>query len=183
MAPSQRFDITYQTLHSELVQRSLEESFTSEFSSKGRFVAVEVKGKKYWYFDTPKPEGGGQERRYVGPVDDPEITKKVEAFKDLKADLKKLNELPSAKDAAVSLPRDARGLSAAPVADNRPSGGSIGEVRLVPHEGVLVGTVAYQRYSAVLADGSMRSPCKLATPTLRHSMKSRWASRIPCPHP
>src|SRR5260370_7544500 len=44
--------------------------------------------KKYWYFDTPKPEGGAQDLRYVGPVDDPEITKMVEAFKDLKADLK-----------------------------------------------------------------------------------------------
>ncbi|TCU69303.1 hypothetical protein EDE08_10851 [Bradyrhizobium sp. R2.2-H] len=28
-----RLDITYQTLYSELVQRSLDESFTSEFSS------------------------------------------------------------------------------------------------------------------------------------------------------
>ena len=57
MAPTQRLDIIFQTLYSELVQRSLDESFTSEFSSTGRFVAVEVKGKKYWYFDTPKPEG------------------------------------------------------------------------------------------------------------------------------
>jgi hypothetical protein len=57
MAPTQRLDITYQTLYSELVQRSLDESFTSEFSSNGRFVAVEIKSKKYWYFDTPKPEG------------------------------------------------------------------------------------------------------------------------------
>lgn len=92
---SARLDITYQTLYSELVQRSLDESFTSEFSSNGRFVPVEVKGKKYWYFDTPKPEGGGQDRRYVGPVDDPEITKRVEAFKDLKADLKGRRRLVS----------------------------------------------------------------------------------------
>ena len=93
MAPNQHLDITYQTLYSELVQRSLDESFTSEFSSNGRFVAVEVKGKKYWYFDTPKPKGGGQDRRYVGPVDDPEITKRVEAFKDLCDECRRIREV------------------------------------------------------------------------------------------
>ncbi len=102
---SARLDITYQTLYSELAQRSLDESFTSEFSSNGRFVAVEVKDKKYWYFDTPKPEGGGQDRRYVGPVDDPEITKRVEAFKDLKADLKGRRRLVSALTREAYLPR------------------------------------------------------------------------------
>ena len=81
MATGPRLDISYQTLYSELVQRSLDESFTSEFSSNGRFVAVEIKDKKYWYFDTPRPDAAGQNRRYVGPVDDPEITKRVEAFK------------------------------------------------------------------------------------------------------
>ncbi|MGY4344945.1 hypothetical protein ACVWXM_001409 [Bradyrhizobium sp. GM7.3] len=65
MALTKRLDLSYQTLYSELVQRSLDESFTSEFSSKGRFVAVEVKGKKYWYFDTPKFDAAGQDRRYV----------------------------------------------------------------------------------------------------------------------
>ena len=49
---------------------------------------MEVRGKKYWYFDKPEPEGGARDRRYVGPVDDPEITRRIEAFKDLKADLK-----------------------------------------------------------------------------------------------
>ena len=105
MAPAKRLDITYQTLYSELVQRSLDESFTSDFSSNGRFVAVEVKGKKYWYFDSPKPEGGPQDRRYVGPVDDPEITKRVEAFKDLKADLKGRRRLVSLLTREAYLPR------------------------------------------------------------------------------
>ncbi|MCK7475511.1 MAG: hypothetical protein MZV49_23235 [Rhodopseudomonas palustris] len=50
-------DIAYQTLYSELVQRSLDDSFTSEFSTDGRFVAVKVKTRQYWYFDSPNPEG------------------------------------------------------------------------------------------------------------------------------
>jgi hypothetical protein len=142
MAPSQRLDITYQTLYSELVQRCLDESFTSEFSSNGRFVAVEVKGKKYWYFDTPKPEGSGQDRRYVGPVDDPEITKRVEAFKDLKADLKGRRRLVSTLTREAYLPRPL------------PMAGQVVEelakAGFFRMRGVLVGTVAYQCYSAVL---------------------------------
>ncbi len=142
MAPSQRLDITYQTLYSELVQRCLDESFTSEFSSNGRFVAVEVKGKKYWYFDTPKPDAAGQDRRYVGPVDDPEITKRVEAFKDLKADLKGRRRLVSTLTREAYLPRPL------------PMAGQVVEelakAGFFRMRGVLVGTVAYQCYSAVL---------------------------------
>ena len=52
MALNDSLDISYQTIYAELAQRSLDETFASEFSSNGRFVAVDVKGKKYWYFDT-----------------------------------------------------------------------------------------------------------------------------------
>ncbi|MCP1853055.1 MULTISPECIES: nucleotidyltransferase family protein [Bradyrhizobium] len=142
MPSNQALDISYQTLYSELVQRSLDESVTSEFSTSGRFVAVEVKGKKYWYFDTPKPEGAGQHRRYVGPVDDPEITKRVEAFKDLKADLKGRRRLVSTLTREAYLPRPL------------PMAGQVVEelakAGFFRMRGVLVGTVAYQCYAAVL---------------------------------
>ncbi|MGY2845334.1 hypothetical protein ACVIWU_004796 [Bradyrhizobium sp. USDA 4509] len=142
MPSNQALDISYQTLYSELVQRSLDESVTSEFSTSGRFVAVEVKGKKYWYFDTPKPEGAGQHRRYVGPVDDPEITKRVEAFKDLKADLKGRRRLVSTLTREAYLPRPL------------PMAGQVVEelakAGFFRMRGVLVGTVAYQCHAAVL---------------------------------
>jgi hypothetical protein len=142
MAAAQPLDITYQTLYSELGQRCLDESFTSEYSSDGRFVPVEVKSKKYWYFDTPKAEGAGQDRRYVGPVDDPEITKRVEAFKDLKADLRGRRRLVSTLTREAYLPRPL--LMAGQVVEELAKAGFF---RL---RGVLVGTVAYQCYSAVL---------------------------------
>jgi len=142
MASPQRLDITYQTLYSELVQRSLDESFTSDFSANGRFVAVAVKGKKYWYFDSPRPGGGVQDRRYVGPLDDDEITKRVEAFKDLKADLKGRRRLVSTLTREAYLPRPL------PITGQVVEGlAKAGFFRL---RGVLVGTVAYQCYSAVL---------------------------------
>jgi hypothetical protein len=142
MAASQPLDISYQALYSELVQRCLDETFTSEFSSKGRFVAVEVKGRKYWYFDTPKPDSGGQERRYVGPHEDSEITKRVEAFKDLKASLKGRRRLVSTLTREAYLPRPP--LMIGQVVEELAKGGFF---RL---RGVLIGTVAYQCYSAVL---------------------------------
>lgn len=142
MASSQRLDITYQTLYSELVQRSLDESFTSEFSSNGRFVGVEVKGRKYWYFDTPKPEGGAQDRRYVGPVDDPEITSRVEAFKDLKADLKGRRRIVSTLTREAYLPR--------PLQVTGQVVEELAKAGFFRMRGVLVGTVAYQCYPAVL---------------------------------
>src|SRR5215475_13196323 len=142
MAPSQRLDITFQTLYSELVQRSLDESFTSDFSSNGLFVAVEGKGKKYWYFDTPKPKSDGQDRRYVGPVDDPEITKRVEAFKDLKADLKGRRRLVSTLTREAYLPRPL------PIAGQVVE--ELAKAGFFRMRGVLVGTIAYPCYSAVL---------------------------------
>jgi hypothetical protein len=142
MAKTDGLDITFQTLYSELVQRSLDESFTSEFSSAGRFVAVEVKGRKYWYFDMPKPDGGAQDRRYVGPLDDPEITKRVEAFKDLKADIRGRRRLVSTLTREAYLPRPPN--MTGRVVEELANAGFF---RL---RGVLVGTVAYQCYSAVL---------------------------------
>jgi len=142
MTASPPLDISYQTLYSELVQRSLDDSFTSEFSADGRFVAVQVKSKKYWYFDTPKPEGGARSRRYVGPMDDPEITKRVEAFRDLKADLKGRRRLVATLTREAYLPRPL--LMSGKVVEELASAGFF---RL---RGVLIGTVAYQCYPGVL---------------------------------
>jgi hypothetical protein len=142
MAATRHLDIAYQTLYSELAQRSLDASFTSEFSSDGRFVAVAVKGRRYWYFDTPKPEGAGQNRRYVGPWDDPEITKRVEAFKDLKTDVKGRRRLVSTLVREAYLPRPL------PIAGQVVE--ELAKAGFFRLRGVLVGTVAYQCYCAVL---------------------------------
>jgi hypothetical protein len=142
MAASPPLDIAYQTLYSELVQRSLDGSFTSEFSADGRFVAVEVKNNRYWYFDTPEPDGGVQKRRYVGPVNDPEITKRVEAFKNLKADVKGRRRLVATLTREAYLPRPL--LKSGQVVEALANAGFF---RL---RGVLIGTVAYQCYPGLL---------------------------------
>lgn len=132
---------TYQTLYSELAQRALDAAFSTEFSLDGRFVAAEVKGRRYWYFDLPDT-GGGKKRTYVGPVDDPEITSQVENFKDLKADAKERRKLVSTLVRQAYLPRPER-----KTGDIVQALSDAGLFRL---RGVLVGTVAYQCYPAIL---------------------------------
>lgn len=137
----QQIPHTYQTLYSELAQRSLDAAFSSEFDVNGRFVTAEVKGKRYWYFDVPTADGE-KTRTYVGPVHDPEITKRVSNFKDLKADVRERRKLVSTlvREAYLPRPETMTGDIVQALAD-------AGFFRL---RGVLVGTVAYQCYAAVL---------------------------------
>lgn len=131
----------YQIMFSELAQRSLDSTFTTDFSVEGRFVPVEVKGRKYWYFDSPK-EGGGQSRRYVGPADDPDITGRVERFRDLKADIRSRRKLVSTLVRQAYLPQP-----------DRMTGDivqALADAGLFRLRGVLVGTVAFQTYAALL---------------------------------
>ncbi|NEV03017.1 GSU2403 family nucleotidyltransferase fold protein, partial [Bradyrhizobium uaiense] len=78
----------------------------------------------------------------VGPVDDPEITKRVEAFKDLKADLKGRRRLVSTLVREAYLPRPL------PIAGQVVEG--LAKAGFFRKRGLLVGTVAYQCYAAVL---------------------------------
>ncbi len=138
----QQIPHTYQTLYSELAQRSLEATFSSEFKVAGRFVSAEVKGRRYWYFDLSDRKGG-KKRTYVGPVDDPEITKRVESFKDLKADVRERRKLVSTLVREAYLPRPERQTGEIVQA--------LAEAGFFRLRGVLVGNVAYQCYSAVLS--------------------------------
>jgi hypothetical protein len=132
-------DLTYRTMFAELVQRSLDASFESEFSTAGNFVRVPVKGRDYWYFEETQPK---KTRKYVGPADDPDIATRVEAFQHIKDDLRGRRKLVS------TLTREA-GLAAAErfTGDIVEALANAGIFRL---RGVLVGTVAFQTYAGHL---------------------------------
>jgi len=136
-----RIDLTYQVLYSELAQRSLDAVFASDFDVNGRFIKMESRGRKYWYFDTAKPDGGKQ-RRYVGPVDDPAITQRVEAFKDLKADVRARRRIVSTLVREAYLPRPETKVGEVIAA--------LAEAGFFRLRGVLVGTVAFQAYCGLL---------------------------------
>jgi hypothetical protein len=131
----------YQVLYSELAQRAIDAQFSADFAIEGRFISMESRGRRYWYFDMTAADGA-KKRRYVGPVDDPEITARVEAFKDLKADYRARRKIVSTliREAYMPRPDPISGDIIRALAD-------AGFFRL---RGVLVGTVAFQCYAALL---------------------------------
>ncbi|MBL0375371.1 hypothetical protein JJB09_25490 [Rhizobium sp. KVB221] len=135
-----QIDLIYRTMIAELGQRLLDASFATDFPIEGRFVPVTVKQRVYWYFDQPSPEG--EKRRYVGPADDEEITRRVEAFKEIKGDAKARRKLVSTltRDAGLPAPERFSGDVVEALAD-------AGIFRL---RACLVGTVAFQTYAGVL---------------------------------
>ena len=140
-------DPSYQTLYSELAQRALDATFKSEFSPDGRFITMEIRGRRYWYFDIAQE--GKKKRTYVGPVDDPEITRRVEDFKDLKADSKARRKLVSTLLREAHLPRPDP--KAAEIVQ------AVSDAGFFRLRGVLVGTVAFHCYAAVLGVTSIPS--------------------------
>lgn len=134
-----KIDLAYRTIFAELVQRSLDASFETEFSTGGNFVRVPVKGRHYWYFEETQPK---KFRKYVGPADDPDIAKRVEAFRHIKDDLRSRRKLVSTliREAGLITPDRFTG-------DIVEAMGNAGIFRL---RGILVGTVAFQTYAGYL---------------------------------
>ena len=133
-------DFVYRTMVAELGQRCFDNRFETDFPTEGRFVTVPVEGRSYWYFDLPKD--GRVKRKYVGPHSDPKITKRVQSFQDIKGDLRARRKIVSTLTREAGLP-----------APERFTGGiveAMADSGLFRLRGVLVGTVAFQCYPALL---------------------------------
>lgn len=130
----------YRTIYAELLQQSLDAAFEVDFGERGNFVTVPVKGRGYWYFDSTGR--GTAKRRYVGPVDDPEVNRRVQEFKRHKDDVRGRRKLVSTlqREAGLPAPEKLTGDIVEALA-------AAGLFRL---RAVLVGTVAFQTYSALL---------------------------------
>lgn len=135
-----QIDITYRTMFAELAQRSLDAQFQADFPLEGRFVTVPVKGKDYWYFDLPTPNG--DKRRYVGPHSDKEITARVNAHKEIKDDIKERRRL-------VGTLKRGGGLAGPdPFAGDVTK--ALAEAGLFRLRAVLIGSVAFSCYPGLL---------------------------------
>jgi hypothetical protein len=132
-------DLAYRTMFAELDQRTLDGSFSTAFALSGNFVKVPVKGRDYWYFNDPQAK---PVRRYVGPAEDADIDRRVAEFRQIKDDIKARRKMVSTliRDAGLSGPERMTG-------DVVEALERAGLFRL---RGVLVGTVAFQTYSAYL---------------------------------
>jgi hypothetical protein len=142
----QHIPLAHQTLYAELQQQVLDASFDDQFPENGSFVTKTQKGRKYWYYEGYATSSGGvtsarKYSKYVGPQDDPEIGKRVEAFRRTKTSFRERRALvTSLRDAGLPTPP-------AFVGDVVEALWKGGIFRL---RGVLVGTLAYQTYAGLL---------------------------------
>jgi hypothetical protein len=136
-----KLPLSAQTTYAELVDLCALDEFNAAFPPNGSFVAVTVKGRRYWYYQYgAADETGRQPRKYVGP--DSESTAELVARhgaikssyrerRSLVAVLRKYG-LPTPIDETGKI---LRGLASSGVFRLRAS---------------VVGTVAYQTYAGIL---------------------------------
>jgi hypothetical protein len=128
-----------QTTYAELVQRCATTAFRDAFPEDGAFTSKLIKGKRYWYFQTSSHEGRVQ--RYVGP-EKPELLEHIANHKQARDDERERRALVSTLVRTYGLPR--------PVPEFGNIIAALAKAGVFRLHGVLVGTAAYQAYSAML---------------------------------
>lgn len=137
-----------QTAYAELLERSDAAAFDDAFAEAGTFVAKTIKGRRYWYFQTTKD--GARPQKYVGP-ESPDLLARIKTHKHRQNDERERRVLVSTLLRSGHLPRidPATG----DVLD------ALARAGLFRLRGVLVGTLAFQTYSAMLG---VRLPAQAA---------------------
>jgi len=131
--------LVVQTTYAELLERCEANSFNEAFSEDGTFSPKTIKERRYWYFQTSTARGRTQ--RYVGP-ETPELLERIKHHRQARDDARECRALVSALTRSFGLPAPI-----APIGDIVAALARAGIFRL---RSVLVGTVAYQSYPAVL---------------------------------
>lgn len=128
-----------QTTYAELLERCTAAAFGEAFSEDGTFVPKTIKGKTYWYFQTTVSNGRSQ--RYVGP-ETPELLSQIARHRDIRNDARERRTLVSALVRSYGLPR--------PLGEIGEAAAALARAGVFRLRAVLIGTVAYQTYSAML---------------------------------
>jgi hypothetical protein len=133
-----------QTTYAELLERCAVTSFTDAFAEQGSFTPKTIKGRRYWYFQA----GAGEARvqKYVGP-ETPELLERIARHQEARNDERERRALVSTLVRSFNLPR--------PVPEIGDIVTALAQAGVFRLRGVLIGTVAYQAYSAMLG---MRLP-------------------------
>lgn len=131
--------ISLQTMYADLVDRAATAALSDAFPGAGTFVSKAMRGKRYWYFQTPVAAGRAQQ--YVGP-ETPELLERIAHHKQAQDTRRDRQTIVSTlvRSAGFQRPLTEIGEVVNALAD-------AGVFRL---RGVLVGTVAYQTYPAML---------------------------------
>jgi hypothetical protein len=131
--------LVVQTTYAELLERCAAVAFGESFPEDGAFTPKTIRGRRYWYFQTGSPQGRSQ--RYVGP-ETPELMERIARHRHARDDERERRALVSTLVRSLGLqpPIPEIGRVVAELARS-------GVFRL---GSVLVGTVAYQVYPAML---------------------------------
>jgi hypothetical protein len=128
-----------QTTYAELVERCSTAAFGASFPKDGVFIPKLIKGRRYWYFQSPSSEG--RKQKYVGP-ETPELLEQIESHKNARGDERERRALVSTLVRSLGLPRPDPAMANIIAA--------LAEAGVFRLRAVLVGTVAYQTYPAML---------------------------------
>ncbi|MFC7333840.1 GSU2403 family nucleotidyltransferase fold protein [Rhodocista pekingensis] len=137
--PLPEISLPIQTLYADLVQRGLDAQFDQDFPEHGQFLLKSRGDRRYWYFQSA--DGDRRRQKYVGPETDPDLARRVEGFRHIKADAAERRQMVSA-------------LIAGGLPSTDPLSGDIIEALwragIFRLRGVLVGTAAFQTCSGLL---------------------------------
>jgi hypothetical protein len=131
--------LVMQTTYAELLERCATAAFGAFFPEDGVFISKAIKGRRYWYFQSSAEQGRTQ--KYVGP-ETPELSKKIAHHKQARDDERERRALVSTLVRSFSLPR--------PIPEIGNIVAALAKAGVYRLRGVLIGTVAYQTYSAML---------------------------------
>lgn len=133
--------VSLQTIYAELLDRAASADFTDAFREDGTFVAKDIRGRRYWYFQ--EPAEAGRRQRYVGP-ETPALLERIARHKSARANEQDRRVHVSMLVRSALLPR--------PPAEVGEIVAALAEAGVFRLRGVLVGTVAYQTYPAMLGE-------------------------------
>ena len=128
-----------QTTYAELLDRVRAAAFSEAFPSKGVFTPKTLRGRRYWYFQASTINGRRQ--TYVGP-ETPDLLERIAAHNAARTYQRDQRSLVAMLVRGGNLPTPS-----APLGEVVAALASAGVFRL---RGVLVGTVSYQTYAALL---------------------------------
>jgi hypothetical protein len=131
--------LVIQTTYAELMERCAANAFSDAFPEEGAFTSKVVNERRYWYFQTSTSDGRRQ--RYVGP-ESPELLERIAHHKQARSDERERRSLVSTLIRSFGLP--------APNAQIGELIATLASAGIFRLRSVLVGTVAYQTYAAML---------------------------------
>ncbi len=131
--------LALQTTYADLVDRCASAAFDDAFSEDGAFTPKTVRDRRYWYFQTSTK--GKRRQRYVGP-ETPELLERIDQHKKARHDQRDRQTLVSTLVRSAHLPR--------PISEIGEILAALAKAGVFRLRGVLVGTVAYQTYPAML---------------------------------